>query len=87
MYINGLAKAAKCAIDVAKPQLEQLANLLNGESEMMQKLRCDFADQDENKGQIMKAIQNADWFAKWGKNHILQFTRAHQLQVCTNFKD
>ena len=35
----------------------------------------------------MKSVSKEDWFRSWGLNHVCAFTRAHQLQLCTNFKD
>ncbi len=38
-------------------------------------------------GQITQAVTNLDWFNKWGKHYLPSLKRAHQLQLCNNFKD
>lgn len=50
-------------------------------------LNDDIEHEDPNKGQLMKAMSSADWFNRWGYNHILAYRRALEKQVCMNFKD
>merc|ERR1712070_413051 len=38
-------------------------------------------------GRMTKAIQGRDRFIRWGKHYLRALTRAHQVQVCTNFMD
>lgn len=38
-------------------------------------------------GRMTKAIQGKDRFNRWGKHYLRALTRAHQVQVCTNFMD
>ena len=37
--------------------------------------------------QVLQAISRQDWFQKWGKHYLPSLLRAHQLQICNNFKD
>jgi hypothetical protein len=39
------------------------------------------------KGRASKALLGQDRFNRWGKHYLLAFTRAHQVQYCTNFMD
>ena len=41
----------------------------------------------ESEGQIMKAVSSLDWYTRWGKDHLLSFSKSHLLQRCANFKD
>lgn len=38
-------------------------------------------------GQITEAFSKEEYFQKWGRHYLPSITRAHLLQVCTNFKD
>lgn len=38
-------------------------------------------------GRMTKALDGIDRFNRWGKHYLRALTRAHQLQVCTNFMD
>jgi len=38
-------------------------------------------------GRMTKALQGMDRFNRWGKHYLRALTRAHQLQMCTNFMD
>ncbi|GMI16310.1 hypothetical protein TrLO_g11968 [Triparma laevis f. longispina] len=38
-------------------------------------------------GQITEAFSKEEYFQKWGRHYLPAITRAHLLQVCTNFKD
>mmetsp|Transcript_10466 Transcript_10466/g.19260 ORF Transcript_10466/g.19260 Transcript_10466/m.19260 type:complete len:738 (+) Transcript_10466:69-2282(+) len=38
-------------------------------------------------GRMTKALDGKDRFNRWGKHYLRALTRAHQLQVCTNFMD
>jgi hypothetical protein len=50
-------------------------------------LARDLHEPDPNHGQIGKALERDDWWARWGGHYARAFSRAHQLQVCSNFKD
>ena len=50
-------------------------------------LQEDILHEDENKGQLMKAVSTEAWYKSWGKNHLLSYRRALILQACVNFKD
>merc|ERR1712224_269191 len=36
---------------------------------------------------VSKALLGDDRFKRWGKHYLRAFTRAHQVQYCTNFMD
>lgn len=38
-------------------------------------------------GQVTEATARDDWFDRWGRHYLPSLIRAHQLQVCSNFKD
>lgn len=47
----------------------------------------DFESDNDQEGQIEKAITNSEWFKKWGYHYILSLSSAHNSQKCHNFKD
>lgn len=38
-------------------------------------------------GQVSDALSKVEWYNKWGKHYIPSLARAHQYQICNNFKD
>jgi hypothetical protein len=50
-------------------------------------LRDNIVSSESEKGQIMKAFSNDEWFNRWGKHYLLYFTSALNRQICANFKD
>jgi len=38
-------------------------------------------------GQVSEALSKPSWFGKWGKHFLPSLARAHQLEICNNFKD
>jgi frataxin-like iron-binding protein CyaY len=36
--------------------------------------------------QVSLALSRADWFQKWGRHYLPSLQRAHELQLCNNFK-
>lgn len=52
-----------------------------------QALLKDIKSSNIHEGQISKAFSSSDYFNSWGINYLLSFSRAHELQVCSNFKD
>jgi len=42
---------------------------------------------EDLEGEVTKAISRMDWFKKWGIHYLPSLLRAHQLQLCNNFKD
>lgn len=71
-----LSLAKKVVLDSAFKKEEQLEMLLR-----------DMESAKEDEGQVTKAFTKEDWFFKWGVHYIRSLIRAHQLQICHNFKD
>ena len=38
-------------------------------------------------GRMTKGLTGSDRFNRWGKHYLRAITRAHQVQLCTNFMD
>jgi hypothetical protein len=38
-------------------------------------------------GQVAISLSRAEYFAQWGSAYLLSLARAHELQLCANFKD
>ena len=38
-------------------------------------------------GQVGKALENQEWWQKWGKHYLPALRLAHIIEMCTNFKD
>jgi adenylate kinase len=54
---------------------------LQGTEECVVALRADV------QGRMAKALDGQDRFRRWGRHYLRALTRAHQLQLCTNFMD
>ncbi len=50
-------------------------------------IQRDLKSDDENEGQLIKCVENEGWYNKWGKNHLIAYSRALMLRQCINFKD
>ena len=59
---------------------------IENKTEFMKNLLIDLIHEDENHGQVEKAIKN-EYFKKWGLNYLLSFLRFHIVEQCGNFKD
>lgn len=42
---------------------------------------------EDLEGQVTEALSRDDWYRKWGRHYLPSLARAHQLQMCNNFKD
>lgn len=42
---------------------------------------------EDLEGQVNLAISNPEYFKKWGQHYLPSLMRAHDLQLCNNFKD
>ncbi len=58
-----------------------------GGSEKISVLINDLKSTNDDEGQIYKSSSRLDWYQKWGKHYLLSIQRAHELQICNNFKD
>jgi len=72
-YIKLVQKAIESSPFNKDPQLEMLYRDIESSKEM--------------EAQVTKAFSTEDWFRKWGFHYIQSLARAHQLQMCHNFKD
>ena len=61
-------------------------NKIEKKTEFMNNLLIDLIHENENHGQIEKAIK-PEYFQKWGLNYLLSFLRFHLTEQCGNFKD
>ena len=74
------------SISLIEQTYDELTSNFSG-SEKITKLLSGLNSLNEDEGQILKAVSRLDWYQKWGKHYILSIQRAHQLQMCNNFKD
>jgi len=56
------------------------------ENDTVQLLLDNIKSNEKHKGQIVKAVSD-EFFDKWGQHYLLSIIRAHDLQICSNFKD
>ena len=47
----------------------------------------DILSEDENEGQLMRAVSKKEWFGRWGLNHLISYSRALACEQTVNFKD
>ena len=80
--IKDYSTTASKNIDDVQKKIKKLPT-----SPFIEALLKDIQSADDNEGQIMKAVSKADWYKRWGQDHLLAFSRAHVLQQSTNFKD
>jgi len=74
------------SITLVNNKYEELSRTLGG-SDKIGKLLNDVVSDTDGEGQILKSVSRHDWFVKWGKHYLLSIQRAHELQICNNFKD
>lgn len=55
--------------------------------EQLKMLLCDLESTRESEGQVTKAFSNNEWLHRWGFHYLRSLLRAHQLQMCHNFRD
>ena len=60
-------------------------NKIENKTEFMNNLLIDLIHENENHGQVEKAIK-PEYFKKWGLNYLLSFLRFHLTEQCGNFK-
>lgn len=70
--------------------MQILENLIN---QFNNKYKCYLNDKfikdvlEDVNGQIQMAVLSNEYFTKWGKHYLLSLEMAHDLQLCSNFKD
>ena len=47
----------------------------------------DILSENENEGQLMRAVSKKEWFSRWGLNHLISYSRALACEQTVNFKD
>ncbi len=87
--VRGLTMAIKGPLktDFFDQFKTELLALPSHDKELVKAIVRDFESVKESEGQAAKALTKKDWFGKWGKHYIRSLIRAHQLQMCHNFKD
>ena len=70
-------------------KLEYLHKKLNDFAHIpfMRDIQKDILSNHPNEGQLMKAVSTDEWYSSWGRNHLVSYQRALQLERCVNFKD
>jgi hypothetical protein len=76
----------KASISEAAEKVSRL-QARHTESKYLQALLEDLTAPGKDVGQLGHAVENPDFFSKWGKHYLPSVARAHQLQSCMNFKD
>ena len=61
-------------------------NKIEKKTEFMKNLLIDLIHENENHGQVEKAIR-PEYFKRWGLDYLLSFLRFHVTEQCGNFKD
>jgi len=72
---------AERAMAALKSEMNSAFTLPEGAPEAFTALKADVD------GRMTKALNGLDRFRRWGKHYLRALTRAHQLQMCTNFMD
>jgi hypothetical protein len=78
------ASASNAGCDQAKQDMESMALKIEntpGLDEIGKALLADVG------GRMTKSLTGRDRFNRWGKHFLRAITRAHQVQLCTNFMD
>ena len=75
-------------------ELQQLYNNISNAKKKYNHLDDEFnawldniQSSDVHTGQLIKAFSNREYFNRWGTHYLRYFSRSHQLDMCTNFKD
>ena len=87
--VRFLAGTLLCIIDKNLTNVKNLydeINKIENKTEFMNNLLIDLIHENENHGQVEKAIK-PEYFKKWGLNYLLSFLRFHLTEQCGNFKD
>eukprot|EP00048_Salpingoeca_helianthica_P015968 m.229676 g.229676 ORF g.229676 m.229676 type:complete len:809 (-) comp17801_c0_seq1:27-2453(-) len=56
-------------------------------SEQLDALIDDLTSDRPDGGQLGKSIARSDWWEQWGQHYLPAALRAHELEMCMNFKD
>merc|ERR1740117_2764884 len=81
-FSQGRSNEAQVRIAAVAAQLAaRLSDVNASAAEELGALQHDIA------GRVTKAVTGEDRFNRWGKHYLRALSRAHQLQVCTNFMD
>ena len=62
--------------------------LAKTEDEYLSRLLRDYESQvSQQEGQLKIAVSKAEYWSKWGIHYFPALQIAHQIEMCTNFKD
>ena len=78
---------AKAVADDRFQSLYDEINAIPDKDQFLVDIQRDLKSADDNEGQLTKAVANEKWFDTWGKNHLIAYSRALELEQCINFKD
>lgn len=55
--------------------------------EYLESLMRDIQSDNDNEGQVGIALESDEFWKKWGKHYFPALRIAHNIEMCTNFKD
>jgi Mg-chelatase subunit ChlD len=78
---------AKAVADDSFQSLYDELDMIPDKDKFLVDIQRDLKSSDDNEGQLTKSVANEKWFDTWGKNHLIAYSRALELEQCINFKD
>ncbi|KZV87126.1 hypothetical protein EXIGLDRAFT_724076 [Exidia glandulosa HHB12029] len=85
--VSALLDASKAAPDDEKIQaFKTIAQSIRKDADLANHKHA-LALVEDVEGQILLAVENPEYWKKWGRHYLPSLARAHQRQHCVNFKD